>query len=393
DRAQHVTQFLIDAFAAANPGGELGKDVKAKDILERSAKQLETELSDQPELKAQLLATIAEGQRALGLEQEANNSASRAVELVAGTGSEGERRARLSLASGYTRDRNIEPATAELALVREMTSGVVAEAELLLAEQELMERIGGFDRSDKLFNSFMAKRRNDLASVQIGLLSWIQINQATTLQMLQRRDEAFALAKQVFDRSGSGSVEIRIKAANKMSSALRSRGDVDAAIEVSRQAVLLSQAVYGKKHSSYVAAANTYANALMVAGRHAEAMPIRRESLRIDADIYGANSTTLFSKRHNLALDLVAVGDFEEAARIWRELMIGAATRLPDESLSYQLFSLSLAGVLYKLGQVDEALDVLDDAIEDGSRTVGNSKMDRYIQRLMALRAEMVSDQ
>ncbi|MCB1635572.1 MAG: serine/threonine protein kinase [Xanthomonadales bacterium] len=71
DRAQHVTQFLIDAFAAANPGGELGKDVKARDILERSATQLETELSDQPKLKAQLLATIAEAQLSLSLVPEA----------------------------------------------------------------------------------------------------------------------------------------------------------------------------------------------------------------------------------------------------------------------------------------------------------------------------------
>ena len=157
DRAQHVTQFLIDAFAAANPGGELGKDVKARDILERSAKQLETELSDQPELKAQLLTTIAQGQRALGLETEAATTARLAVELTADSGTEAEREARLALVASAIAVRDIPLARSELGHVRALSRTARQRAELLLAEQGLVRKVGDWDRGQKLYQSFTSE--------------------------------------------------------------------------------------------------------------------------------------------------------------------------------------------------------------------------------------------
>lgn len=69
-RAERVTGFLTDMFAASRPVKSQGEPVLARDLLDRGRDRLESELKEEPLLRTQLQATIAETYRSLGLYDE-----------------------------------------------------------------------------------------------------------------------------------------------------------------------------------------------------------------------------------------------------------------------------------------------------------------------------------
>ena len=53
-----MSEFLKDIFHVSNPDQSLGETITARDILDRGAARLDTELAGQPGIRATLMATI-----------------------------------------------------------------------------------------------------------------------------------------------------------------------------------------------------------------------------------------------------------------------------------------------------------------------------------------------
>ena len=58
DRAQQVSAFLVDVFSSSDPYRAQGKETSAKELLDSGAAQIRNNTSLQPEVRAQLLASI-----------------------------------------------------------------------------------------------------------------------------------------------------------------------------------------------------------------------------------------------------------------------------------------------------------------------------------------------
>ncbi len=71
DRAEQVTEFLIDLFEIVDPGSARGNSIKARELLDRGAERVERELGDQPEVQASLRHAIGSVYLNLGLYDEA----------------------------------------------------------------------------------------------------------------------------------------------------------------------------------------------------------------------------------------------------------------------------------------------------------------------------------
>jgi len=82
DRALASRDFLVSILEAANPTMEDGHDPTASELLQRGAKRIEEELSDQPELLIDLLHIIGKTQLARGLSEDARESLERARLLL-----------------------------------------------------------------------------------------------------------------------------------------------------------------------------------------------------------------------------------------------------------------------------------------------------------------------
>ena len=71
ERAEAVSTFLIDSFRLADPSQARGDAITAREILDRGAKRISTELRSQPDLQATLLDTIGSVYLSLGLPERA----------------------------------------------------------------------------------------------------------------------------------------------------------------------------------------------------------------------------------------------------------------------------------------------------------------------------------
>ncbi len=58
ERAEKVSQFMLDVFSAADPFTNFGKEPTARILLDQAARNIQNDLSQQPEVRARLLEAI-----------------------------------------------------------------------------------------------------------------------------------------------------------------------------------------------------------------------------------------------------------------------------------------------------------------------------------------------
>ena len=66
-KAAEVARFVTDLFAVSDPQRSLGATITARELLDRGARRLDSELKDQPEVRAAMLSAIGRSYRGLGL--------------------------------------------------------------------------------------------------------------------------------------------------------------------------------------------------------------------------------------------------------------------------------------------------------------------------------------
>jgi len=85
NRANAATKFMTELFLVADPGNARGNTLTANQILARGAERLDTELVDQPEVRAQLLSTVALVHMGLGQLDDAEALAQKAIVTARGS--------------------------------------------------------------------------------------------------------------------------------------------------------------------------------------------------------------------------------------------------------------------------------------------------------------------
>jgi non-specific serine/threonine protein kinase/serine/threonine-protein kinase len=69
--AEQVSDFLVELFNVSNPSEARGNTITAREILDKGAEKIETELADQPEVQVRLMNTMSMVYSSLGLVDEA----------------------------------------------------------------------------------------------------------------------------------------------------------------------------------------------------------------------------------------------------------------------------------------------------------------------------------
>jgi len=71
ETAKQTTNFMVDLFNVSDPSEALGNTITAREILDKGAERIETELADQPEIQATLMDTMGTVYTSLGLYNDA----------------------------------------------------------------------------------------------------------------------------------------------------------------------------------------------------------------------------------------------------------------------------------------------------------------------------------
>jgi tetratricopeptide (TPR) repeat protein len=78
--ARQTTQFMVGLFEVSDPSESLGNTITAREILDKGAERIETELSDQPQIQATLMDTMGTVYTSLGLYEPAVSLVSQALD-------------------------------------------------------------------------------------------------------------------------------------------------------------------------------------------------------------------------------------------------------------------------------------------------------------------------
>jgi serine/threonine protein kinase len=286
DRASATSDFLVGLFAGADPSEARGREITARDLVDRGAERLQAELAGQPELQATLLDSLGRVYRHLGEPQKGVPLLEKALAL---------RRAR-----GGPPDETLYLALQHLGLAR-LEASRLDEAELLL--REALEVRASARIADEVDG---ANTESSLAMVHTQRAEFAE---AAALM------EKVVAAKE--RRFGKRSAEVAISKLNLASMHFR-RGDLGEAEALSLEAVEILKGIYRGDHPDVAFALSNLAASI---DDNRRALPILEESLAMRRRLLGDRHPDVGLSINNLAATLYWMGEVERAVPLLREAL------------------------------------------------------------------------
>ncbi|MCL4847329.1 MAG: serine/threonine-protein kinase [Acidobacteria bacterium] len=325
ETARRVSEFLTSIFAVADPTEARGETVTARELLDRGAATIATDLAGEPEVQARLLHTMGIAYKQLGLYDQALALQQRA------------RQATESLAADPARLADVLDEIGDVARYK----GDLERAGAAHAAALEWRRAGGEE------GLRLASTLNHLALVaqELG-----EFEEAERLQL-----EALALRR----RHATGEQQRLVgNSLMNLGIVLRQRGRLDEAELAAREAVDIFRAQTAgddrPPHPSLASALTQLGALLLRKGALAEAEPVIREALDLRTRMLGPTHPRTIDSLNELANLVHDQGRFGEAEPLYRTVLESESRQLPD-SLDEAVARNNLASLLEDMGRFDEA--------------------------------------
>jgi eukaryotic-like serine/threonine-protein kinase len=368
--AEKVAQFLEDMLKGVGPSVALGRDTALlKEILDKTAKRVGTDLLKQPEVEAQLQYTLGEVYWELGdLENaEAMHRAALAVRIKAlgrqnpvvaqsmrrlghvlwrrGRLEEAEKMARAAVAMqrGLFSSRNLEVARSlddlSAILNTKGTSDSVTEAAAALRES-LSTKIAVLGRN----NLEVAGTMEDLA----GLLP--RCGKAAEAAALAH--EALAIRTKL---QGADNPLVIIQSLKDQATDLESHGKLTEEETTLNDLMAAQRKLLGQEHPDLAQSLNRLAMVFRKEGKLPQSEATRREALAMQRKLLGGENAEVAQTLSNLGQVLADQNKLPDAEGVDRECL-GLRRKLFGQGDINVAYSLDyLGGVLEREGQLEEA--------------------------------------
>jgi len=339
ESARQVSDFLVNMFEGADPAHTRGREVTAREILDRGAARVRGELRDQPLVQARLLDRLGIVYLSLGLNGDA------------------EPLLRDALA---TRERLLAPDQPEVAVSLGNLSalyqdeGRFADAEPLARRAlELRERSLGPDHPD----------------TAIALT-----NLANLLSLEGRYDEEEPLRRRVLalcERVHGPDHPDTAGALNNLANLYRKRGQADKAEPLYRRALAIYEKSWGEDHPEVARCMNNLAVLLDEAGKLDEAEPLYRKTLALRERVLGPEHPDTAVSCFNLGVFYFYQQKFAEAEPFYRRaLAIREKVLGPDHPDTASSLA-GLASLCRNTGRAPEALALHERALAARLKSLG----------------------
>ncbi len=344
-RATHVKNVLIDIFRRSDPlqaDTIGGKTASVWDSLDAASTEAREQLADEPEIQAELFATLASLFRYAG---ELDKSMALQKETVAiyqslGAGYETELAiSRAEYAANLGRNKFdealpiMDKALASLpAITRNDPTAAVS---LLLDAANLQKLVGNYEKA----LGYLTQSRNILdenkiedPSLRIEVLSTeadilidqdeLSLAEPLLLQTLKLGEQLFGADHRILTETLSSLAALE-----------RRRGNTEKNIGYALRVVEMLEEDSGTTYQSLLSAKNNLAIAYGTAGRYRDEQRMFRELIAIQEQIDGPEgSVELAIANKNLATSLHLTGDFEEALDALAEATVLFNTHFPSNS-------------------------------------------------------------
>jgi eukaryotic-like serine/threonine-protein kinase len=246
EKAQSVTDIMLELFAAGHPEESLGRDLTASILLERGVERAE-QLTDQPAVQAQLLATVARAYHGMAEYTRSEELFQRSLEIR-----------RSALGANHP---DVAHSLTHLGWMRLVQKDWVSAATHFREALDIVRRAYGADHPD-VANSLhgLGLARNGLGDTDGGT---------------QVLEEALAIRRRTL---GSAHVDIA-NGLNDLAILTRERGDLEAAERLFRETHAMRRSILPPGHPHIGKSAQHLGSLLHAAGRYAAAEAMYFEAL------------------------------------------------------------------------------------------------------------------
>ncbi|MCH8476321.1 MAG: serine/threonine-protein kinase [Wenzhouxiangella sp.] len=338
--ATETSDFLIELFQASDTRETNPEDLRARDLLDRAAERIQSELESDPLTRAQLMQVIGLAYSHQGMESEAISLLTQALQirqtqlgpdhaLVAYS----HNRLGNALRS-FGRMREAEPMLMR-ALAWRQASGEINHdlADSYNNVGLLQNELGWYEAAERSLRQAIELHRRAGGMETIHVAAPLH-NLAISLRSQQRFDDArqAALDSLAIKRANDWSLDSLAATLAILANIERQRQDLPAALQASEESLALREQVFGRDSPRIASGLATHANILEQLDQTEEAEALFLEALSVHTSNRSEQSLRAADIRLGYGRFLHRHGRSEESERVLAEALAIAEAQFPEDA-------------------------------------------------------------
>ncbi len=340
EKAKNVSEFLASIFQVSDPEQSKGETITARELLDNGVKRIENELSDQPEVLANMLGVTGNVYKSLGLY---NN-------------------ALLLLQKSYFINDSLlgDDSPETVKSLNDLAS--------------LNFALGEYESAIEKFSEALTKRKSIYgeesleASESMNDLAMVLREQGDYDQSEKLLNESLSIRKKLLS---SKSPEVA-QSINNLGLLKEDMGELDEAKELLEESLQIKEKIYGKVHPSYSETIGNLAFLLQQLGEYEKASKLFKETLQIDKQLYGEIHPSISTDLYNIASNTALMGDLNSAEKLYTDVLELDKKLLGEEHPYIALDLNNLAGILSDKGDYSKAEILYKESLALNRKIYGN---------------------
>jgi serine/threonine-protein kinase len=289
EKAKKVSEFLASIFKVSDPELSRGETITARELLDNGVKRIQSELSDQPEVLANMLGVTGNVYKSLGLYKNALVLLQKAYSIndsVLGSSSPEVAKSMNDLANLNFAMGEYESAIEKFDKALQKRKIIYGEKSLEAAESMndlamVLRQEGDYKLSEKLLSASLSIRKKLLASETPEVAQSLN-----NLALLKQDMGQYNKSKILFEES-----------------------------------LKINEKIYGKIHPSVTETIGNLAKLLQQMGEYEEASKLFNETLAVDKKLYGEVHPLISTDLYNIASNTKLMGDLNSAEKLYSEVL------------------------------------------------------------------------
>ena len=368
-RADAARDFMLSLFEGVTPDEARGRQVSARELLDRGTLRLATTLREQPQLHAELAGQLAAAYRQLGDFGRATELAIQARDAAP----DDAQRARALLELGRARAAQGEPdaATRDLRDALALAPrGFDIEVRLRLAE--IAAEAGDTDAltlaSEALADARAARDVGQVAQA-LAVVGGIHFRRSELDPAATALREALALQQGLHGAAHTSTA----RATHDLGVVVLQQGDTEAAAALFEQALATRRALLGAEHPDLADTAFNLGLALRRLGEQARAKTLIDDAIAMQRRLLGEAHPLVATGLNSQALDAYRQGDVATAIERLGEALQVARRAYGDRHATVVTMRTNRAAMLRSVGRLDEAEVEAREALTTASAGLGDA--------------------
>ena len=369
ERANEVSEFLIDLFKQSDPEVTVDENTSVKQFLAQGAGNLKEDLENQPETRAGLLDVIANIYGNLGNFEEAATLSDEVTKILKDDLQAKDRRlvASLSLIA-FSKYRLSEPQQAEEAFREAMDILPTLEgqdqdigAEVYYGYAMLKRERGDLVQADSLVREALHVANTFNADSNSNLGRYYSFHALTLMDMGRFTDAEAAARKaiEVHEQYPENTEHTISQSYVILAEALRSRGAYEEAESYFKEAIQSIESIYGSDHPDVIFVRTSYALFLKTLNRYKESEEQYLISLALAEKHFDRNNVNYLSVLSQLGELKAHLGELDESESYLRESISIAEGIYGDNFINMSFLKGFLSNTLIKQEKYEEAEAIL----------------------------------